>query len=62
MYGGDTIFAISTDKITADLSVVGLLAARGMERVVVSAEPNATSASGIRCYRDMLERVVWNEN
>ena len=41
MYDGDTIFAMSTGNIQADLSVVGLLSARVMERAVVAAIDNA---------------------
>ena len=38
MYDSDTIFAMSAGNIEADLSVVGLLAARVMERAVIAAE------------------------
>jgi L-aminopeptidase/D-esterase-like protein len=53
MYDGDTIFAMSTGSIQADLSVVGLLAARVMERAVVAAIKNAESLCGLRCYADL---------
>jgi len=53
MYDGDTIFAMSTGNIEADLSVVGLLAARVMERAVIAAVKNAESLCGLKCYADL---------
>ncbi len=53
MYDGDTIFAMSTGSIEADLSVVGLLAARVMERAVIAAVKNARSLCGLKCYADL---------
>ena len=53
MYDGDTIFAVSTGCIQADLSVVGLLAARVMERAVIVAVKNAESLCGLRCFADL---------
>jgi len=48
MYDGDTIFAMSTGSIEAELSVVGFLAARVMERAVINAVKQATSLCGIK--------------
>jgi L-aminopeptidase/D-esterase-like protein len=53
MYDGDTIFAMSTGCFEADLSVVGLLAARVMERAVIAAVKNAESLCGLKCYADL---------
>jgi len=53
MYDGDTVFAMSTGNIQADLSVVGFLAARAMERAVIAAVKNAVSLCGLPCYRDL---------
>jgi len=53
MYDGDTIFAMSTGSFEADLSVVGLLAARTMERAVISAIKKAESLCGLKCYADL---------
>ena len=53
MYDGDTIFAISTNKIEADLSVVGSLAARVMERAVITAIEKANSLYGLKCWADL---------
>lgn len=53
MYDGDTIFAISVGTIAADLSVVGLLAARVMERAVIAAIENARSLHGLTSCHDL---------
>jgi L-aminopeptidase/D-esterase-like protein len=53
MYDGDTIFAMSTGCVDADPSVVGLLAARVMERAVIAAVENAESLCGLKCYADL---------
>ena len=52
MYDGDTVFAMSTGDIQADLSVVGFLAARAMEQAVIAAVKNAGSLCGLPCYKD----------
>lgn len=44
IFDGDTIFAMATGKIEADINVVGFLAARAMERAVVNAIKSAESA------------------
>jgi L-aminopeptidase/D-esterase-like protein len=53
MVDGDTIFALATGRIEADLSVVGLLAARVMERAVIAAVKSADSLCGLKCYADI---------
>jgi L-aminopeptidase/D-esterase-like protein len=53
MYDGDTIFAMSTGNIKADLSVVGLLAAIAMEQAVIAAVQNASPLCGLKCRRDL---------
>lgn len=53
MYDGDTIFSMSTGKIEADVNVVGLLAARVMEKAIVKAVKNTTSFLGHKAYRDL---------
>jgi L-aminopeptidase/D-esterase-like protein len=53
MFDGDTIFAMSTGSIEADLTVVGLLAARVMERAVIAAVKNTESLCGFKCYADL---------
>ena len=53
MVDGDTIFALSTGDVEADLSTVGLFAARVMERAVVNAVRNTSSLDGLKCYADL---------
>jgi len=57
MYDGDAIFAMSTGDIEADLSVVGLLAARVMERAVIAAVKNAGSLCGIKSHTELLSTM-----
>jgi L-aminopeptidase/D-esterase-like protein len=54
MFDGDTIFVLSTGTVNADMSAVGLLAARVMERAVVNAVKNTPSLNGMKCCRDMI--------
>jgi len=53
MVDGDTIFALATGLVEADLSTVGLLAARVMERAVVNAVRNTSSLGGLKCFADL---------
>lgn len=53
---GDTIFALSIGSVRADLSVVGLLAARVMERAVIAAIENAESLCGLKSYAQLAQR------
>lgn len=53
MYDGDTIFTMATGHVKADLSVLGLLSARVMERAVVSAVTKAGPAFGLKCLKDL---------
>ncbi|MCK8600926.1 P1 family peptidase [Desulfoferrobacter suflitae] len=53
MFDGDTIFTMGTGQVAADLSVLGLLAARVMERAVVAAVKRASAAYGLKCYSDL---------
>lgn len=53
MFDGDTIFTMATGKVEADLSVLGLLAARVMERAVISAVTRATPLHGFKSYSDL---------
>jgi len=56
MFDGDTVFALSTGPVEADLSVAGLLAARVMERAVVAAVKDTESLCGLKCYSDLIGR------
>jgi L-aminopeptidase/D-esterase-like protein len=53
MVDGDTIFALSVGDLEMDLSTVGLLAARAMERAVVRAITQATTLGGFKCHQDL---------
>lgn len=53
IYDGDSIFTMSTGYIEADLSVVGMLAAKVMEKAVVNAIVNAESIYGIKSYKNL---------
>lgn len=53
MYDGDTIFAMSCGNVFADLSAVGLLAARVMERAVIAAVEHATGLCGLITCGDL---------
>lgn len=57
MVDGDTIFALSAGSVTADVSVVGLLAARVMEQAVIRAVKTASSLAGFKSYQDIYGTV-----
>ena len=54
MFDGDTIFALSLGEVDAELSVVGLMAARAMERAVVSAVTCATGLCGVKSHGEVF--------
>jgi len=54
MFDGDTIFALATGRVDADVSVVGLLAARTMELAVVRAVKTATPLCGLKAHSDLI--------
>jgi len=51
-FDGDTIFALAAGQVEADLSVLGMLAARVVARAVVSAVKNARPLFGLKCWAD----------
>lgn len=53
MFDGDTIFALATGKVEADVNVVGMLAARVMEQAVINAVMEASSIPGFKACRDI---------
>lgn len=53
MFDGDTVFSLATGTIGADVNVVGLLAARVVERAVVAAIRNATALCGLKSWSDL---------
>ncbi len=50
MYDGDTIFALSTGKVSADVNVVGFLGARVMAQAIVNAIKNAQTLGNMLVY------------
>jgi L-aminopeptidase/D-esterase-like protein len=53
MFDGDTIFTLATGHVEADLSVLGLLSARVMERAVISAVKKAHPLFGLKCWTEL---------
>lgn len=53
MFDGDTIFTMATGHVEADLSVLGLLSARVMERAVISAIKKARPLFGLKSFVDL---------
>ncbi len=53
MLDGDTIFTMATGQVEADLTAVGLLAARVVERAVIAAIKSAKSLCGLKTFADI---------
>lgn len=53
MFDGDTIFALSSNKVDADINVVGLLAAQVMEKAIIKAVKEADTCHGFLAYKDL---------
>ncbi len=53
MFDGDTIFTMATNHVEADLSVLGLLSAKVMERAVVNAVKKSRSLFGLKSWADL---------
>lgn len=53
MFDGDTIFTMATNKIEADINVVGLLAARVMERAIIRGIKEAKEDYGHLSFNDI---------
>jgi L-aminopeptidase/D-esterase-like protein len=56
MYDGDTVFAMSTGCVEADLTTVGFLAARVIERAVIAAVKTAALLCERPSYSDLMVR------
>jgi L-aminopeptidase/D-esterase-like protein len=52
MYDGDTLFALATGQIPADVTVVGAFAAEAVAQAIRNAVRAATSLAGIRAYNE----------
>ncbi|HNB52953.1 MAG TPA: P1 family peptidase [Anaerolineales bacterium] len=55
MYDGDTIFALATGAISADVNIVGSFAAEAFAQAIVNAVRMAESAPGIPAAREFYE-------
>lgn len=53
LFDGDTIFALGTGQVVADINVVGVLAARAVAQAVIRGVTQATSLAGVKCYNDI---------
>ena len=53
MYDGDTVFAMSTGKIKADVSLIGTMASEVMSMSIVNAIKSAKGYEGILSYKDI---------
>ena len=53
MFDGDTIFTMATNKVEADINVVGLLAARVMEKAILRGVKEAKGAYGYLSFKDI---------
>jgi len=53
MYDGDTIFALATNEVEADLNLVFTLGAEVTRRAIVNAILNAESTNDLKAYRDI---------
>lgn len=50
---GDSVYALSVGTLTADINIVGTLAADVVQRAIYSAVWDAESAYGLKCARDL---------
>jgi L-aminopeptidase/D-esterase-like protein len=57
MHDGDSIFALATGAIDANVTLVGALAARAMAQAIANGIRAAQSAYGLPCHREMKERL-----
>ena len=53
MFDGDTIFSMATNKVDADISLVGSLAAKVISRAIANAIYSSTSSYGLISYNDI---------
>ena len=50
---GDTIFALGSKKVTADVDVVGIMATKAMEKAIVNAAIKTKAAYGLISYNEL---------
>ena len=54
MFDGDTIFTMATNKVDADVTTVGMIAAQVMEQAIIRGVKSAQGLLGIPSYSDIL--------
>lgn len=54
MFDGDTIFAMATNKVTADVTTVGMLAAKVMEKAILRGVKSSKSLFGVPSFEDVF--------
>ncbi|MGN2337410.1 P1 family peptidase [Clostridium cagae] len=55
MFDGDTIFTMATNKVNSDVTTVGMLATRVMEKAILRGVKSAKSLFGVPSFRDIIE-------
>lgn len=55
MLDGDTIFTMATNKVEADVSLVGTMAAESMSRAITNAIVNSIGYDGLISYNDLKQ-------
>ena len=58
IFDGDTIFSMSTNQVKADISVVGLLAAKAMEKAIIRGIKSADSCHGYKAFKELNKVCV----
>lgn len=53
MYDGDTVFTMATDKVSADINVVGVLATNVLEEAIIRAVRDTSSLFDFKCHKDI---------
>jgi L-aminopeptidase/D-esterase-like protein len=59
MFDGDTLFALATGSIEADVNTVGAYAAEVMAEAIVRAVKAAEGVDGLPAWRDLQEGSSW---
>lgn len=52
---GDTIFAMTSNKVPAEQDLVGIMAVKAMEQAIVNAGTLADSAYGLASYKEITK-------
>lgn len=55
---GDTIFAMGTNRVHADINIVSVLAVEAVEKAILNAVESAQSCCGLLAKRDLLKKTL----